>query len=358
MWLAEIRKFLNKNRLYAWMLVFVILFSAGVNIFSSSPKYEAKKKERAVQSKALYGQIQDRLKVNEAKLKVLMSTRKDLTLKMGAFAFGLIGAFLFGLGLLSIFVNAAYKNRRLLESRIDISSCRWGLSDVAKVMILFLFLSQSLFILQFGIINALGLKKYDGGLSGVLNTTIMDLFVLFVIIYMVREYHKGSLRALGLKCGGFFKNIAAGIAGYMATIPILFVILLITMGLIKITNFKPPMEPVFEIFFEEKRTYVLSYLSIFVALVGPIVEEVFFRGFAYPAVKKRIGRWKAIILVSGFFALLHTNLVGFLPIFILGVLLVALYERTGSLVPSIAVHMLHNSLMVYLMFFVKELANV
>lgn len=352
----EIRKFLNENRLYALMLVFVLLFSAGVNILSSSPKYEAKKKERAIESKKLYEGIQGRLKIDERKLRALMSEKKDLVYKMGAFAFGCMGSFLLGLGFLIIFTNAAYKDRKLLKSHIHIAECRWDFFDVVKVMITFVFLSQALFIIQLGIVNVLGLNKYDKGLSAVLNTTIMDLVIILIIVYMIRENYRGNLGALGLRLGGFLKNIMIGIAGYMATIPILFLVLAITMGIVKITNFKPPIEPVFEIFFEEKRTYVLSYLSVFVAILGPIAEEIFFRGFAYPAARKRWGKWKGIILVSGFFAILHTNLVGFLPIFILGVLLVVLYERTGSLIPSITVHIIHNSLMIYLMLFVKELA--
>lgn len=359
MWLAEIRKFLNENRLYAGMLVFVLLFSAVVNIISASPKYEAKKAKRAVETKELYDRIQGKLKIDEKKLRILMSEKRDLIYKMSAFAFGCMGSFLLGLGLLIIFVSSAHKNKNLLKGHMHISRrCKWGFFDVLKVMITFVFLSQALFIVQLGLISAMGLKEYDKGLSAVLNTTIMDLAVILIIIYMIRENYGVSLSALGLKLDSFFKNILTGIAGYIATIPILFLVLALSAWIINITKFKPPIEPVFEIFFEEKRTYVLSYLSVFVAVLGPIAEEIFFRGFAYPAARKRWGRWKGIILVSAFFALLHTNLVGFLPIFILGALLAALYERTGSLVPSITVHIIHNSLMIYLMLFVKELAAI
>ena len=49
---------------------------------------------------------------------------------------------------------------------------------------------------------------------------------------------------------------------------------------------------------------------------------------------------------SGIFALLHLNLIAFLPIFILGLCLSFLYEKTGSLVPCMVLHMTHNLIMV------------
>ena len=42
---------------------------------------------------------------------------------------------------------------------------------------------------------------------------------------------------------------------------------------------------------------------------------------------------------------------------ILGVLLAYLYETTGSLVASMAVHVLHNSIIVGFVFFIRELVT-
>ena len=95
----------------------------------------------------------------------------------------------------------------------------------------------------------------------------------------------------------------------------------------------------------------------FVALVGPAIEEVFFRGFTYTAFRNRWGvRW-AIVGSAALFALLHMNLIAFIPIFILGVFLAYLYEKTGSLVPSMTVHMTHNFLMVNAALFFKGIAS-
>jgi len=50
------------------------------------------------------------------------------------------------------------------------------------------------------------------------------------------------------------------------------------------------------------------------------------------------------ILISGFvFALIHWNAYVFLQIFVLGLMLAYLFEKTGSLVAPITVHICHNT---------------
>ncbi|MFN7170978.1 MAG: lysostaphin resistance A-like protein, partial [Candidatus Omnitrophota bacterium] len=70
----------------------------------------------------------------------------------------------------------------------------------------------------------------------------------------------------------------------------------------------------------------------------------------YPPLRNRLNPLKAMFLVSFFFAWLHMNIIGFLPIFVLGLLLVYVYEKSQSLIPSIFIHMLHNSLILYSLF--------
>lgn len=83
-----------------------------------------------------------------------------------------------------------------------------------------------------------------------------------------------------------------------------------------------------------------------VCVVAPLAEEVFFRGFLYGALRKRGVPIAA--LVSGVtFGLAHvaSSPIGFVvPLATLGVILALLYERTGSLYPSIALHSLNNSI--------------
>ena len=78
------------------------------------------------------------------------------------------------------------------------------------------------------------------------------------------------------------------------------------------------------------------------AVAAPIGEEVFFRGFVYNALKKRINVPVAIVLSGLLFALAHFNPLALIPIWLMGVLLAFIYERTRSLWVTILMHAINN----------------
>ena len=82
------------------------------------------------------------------------------------------------------------------------------------------------------------------------------------------------------------------------------------------------------------------------ALVTPISEEIFFRGFIFGGLLPRIGPRRAILISALIFAGFHLSLGAIIPIFITGVLLAWLYWRTGSLWVCIAAHAGQNALAV------------
>lgn len=94
-------------------------------------------------------------------------------------------------------------------------------------------------------------------------------------------------------------------------------------------------------------------LKIFFALAGavaaPIGEEVFFRGFLYNSLKRRINVPSAIILSGLMFAVVHFGPLAILVIFPMGMLLAYVYEKTKSLWVTICMHAVHNGLSFYLM---------
>lgn len=84
----------------------------------------------------------------------------------------------------------------------------------------------------------------------------------------------------------------------------------------------------------------------FVLIVGvaPFAEELFFRGYLYRVFRKFASvRW-AGPAAAALFALFHIEFAVFLPLFVLGLILNHLYERTGSLWTPIVFHMVNNTL--------------
>ena len=86
------------------------------------------------------------------------------------------------------------------------------------------------------------------------------------------------------------------------------------------------------------------------AVVAPLLEELFFRGLVQTMLLDAVGRrrrWTVVGVAAAVFALIHAGVVSWhaLPgLFVLGVVLGWVYERTGSLLPCVLIHAGFNGL--------------
>lgn len=85
-------------------------------------------------------------------------------------------------------------------------------------------------------------------------------------------------------------------------------------------------------------------LAVVAVVLAPIAEELLFRGILYPAIKRggfpRLALWGTSFL----FALIHMNLITFVPLLLFALVLTLLYERTGNLLAPLTAHALFNIL--------------
>lgn len=89
---------------------------------------------------------------------------------------------------------------------------------------------------------------------------------------------------------------------------------------------------------------LLVILIISAAILAPLVEEFVFRGYIYGTVKRFTCRLFALIITAMLFAVVHATLWGLPSLFIVGLGLAILYERTGSLWTNIIAHATFNSI--------------
>ena len=80
-------------------------------------------------------------------------------------------------------------------------------------------------------------------------------------------------------------------------------------------------------------------------IAAPISEEVCFRGMLFGGLREKLPRLAAALLSGLIFGGLHalTGVTAVPPLIVFGFLLALLYEKTGSIVPGIILHMLNNS---------------
>jgi membrane protease YdiL (CAAX protease family) len=83
-----------------------------------------------------------------------------------------------------------------------------------------------------------------------------------------------------------------------------------------------------------------------IAVLAPIAEEMFFRGFVFSGLRSRMTLWPAALISGLVFGLVHapTGITTVIPLAVLGVALAWLYDKTGSLWPPILAHAINNGL--------------
>jgi len=84
---------------------------------------------------------------------------------------------------------------------------------------------------------------------------------------------------------------------------------------------------------------------LLIVVAAPISEEICFRGMLYGGLRERWPRIAAALFAGLIFGALHalTGLSAVPPLIAFGFVLCLLYEKTGSIVPGIILHMLNNS---------------
>src|SRR5262249_54471803 len=98
----------------------------------------------------------------------------------------------------------------------------------------------------------------------------------------------------------------------------------------------------------DKGGLLLVLAAILVIVVAPVCEEFFFRGFFYKALRSRFSIVAAAVIDGLVFGAVHytgSQTLAVLPVLaFLGFVFCMLYERTGSILPGIALHALNNSI--------------
>jgi membrane protease YdiL (CAAX protease family) len=89
----------------------------------------------------------------------------------------------------------------------------------------------------------------------------------------------------------------------------------------------------------------VPFQILLVVFAASISEEVCFRGMLFGGLRERLPRWAAALISAAVFGALHafTGISAVPPLIAFGVILALLYEKTGSIVPGIVLHILNNS---------------
>lgn len=178
-------------------------------------------------------------------------------------------------------------------------------------------------------------------------TLVYGILLFWVWFFTVRKY-KVSWESLGFASFDLRDGIIMGITWLVAIKFLIFLYALLA-GKLGLEPSPEMVEQIPRLFGSSLAGMMLATFTA--AFIAPFVEEIFFRGFLYSALRKKVGVGWAIILSAVIFGFMHANAWTVIPVIIIGVVLAYLYEREKSLGPPIILHALNNLTSIILVYY-------
>ncbi len=172
-------------------------------------------------------------------------------------------------------------------------------------------------------------------------------FILLPLFFAAKIYNQEP-QALGFQ-GNSLLNLlplalSFGLLIYLLNVIVSFISLLV------FPNQPQELQSVMTMIIENDQIWYKAFLVFCVVILGPAAEELFFRGFLFAALEKKMGKMIAIILSSLIFALAHETVWVAIPIFFGGMAFALLYSYFRDIILNMMVHAVWNGISVSLMF--------
>lgn len=164
------------------------------------------------------------------------------------------------------------------------------------------------------------------------------------VLHLQMRRSGASWHQLGWTWNPLSAHLAWGTAAYVAMVPVLLITVVFVQVLLP--SIPSPAHPIAGVASSENPLWVMVLLFLVAAVFAPLFEEVFFRGVLLNALWARTGsRWIGIIGSALVFSVLHPQMyLGWIAVFVIGLMLGGLFVERRSLLPCIWMHALNNTI--------------
>lgn len=180
------------------------------------------------------------------------------------------------------------------------------------------------------------------GHMGIFENLVFNQYVFFAmlpigIIWYLKASHKESLGLRAPSAMGSFGGVWIWLSAFSLS-------LIYQIIITPYIDFVPTLVEL-----EGKLEAMSPFTKFFlIALTPGICEEILFRGFALRPLEKRLGAKWAVIITAIAFSLMHLDVVRLIPTFLLGIAFGYVAVKTKSIYPPIVLHVLNNSVAIFL----------
>jgi membrane protease YdiL (CAAX protease family) len=176
---------------------------------------------------------------------------------------------------------------------------------------------------------------------------ISEITVIAVIIFLARASFARRLKGFGLNLRTIHKDFPAALLNLLSVWPLIVAMIILTMRLSKLIWGQD-----FEIQPHEELKLIRAYSQLPVRVliivtavaIVPAFEEMLFRGLFQTMLRSILLKpWPSIAISSVLFALSHANAGHWPAMFVLSLCMGYAYEKSGSLLRPIFIHLLFNA---------------
>ena len=196
-----------------------------------------------------------------------------------------------------------------------------------------------------------GLQGWQKMFRDNLVMSIGAVVTITAMMFLAHVHFARRLKGFGLNIKTIIKDFFMAILHLLAVWPLILAAVTITIFFAKMftdQDYQMQQHQQLETITEYTQL-PLRIMIVFVAVViAPLLEELMFRGFVQTTIRSfiniRNSAWPAIAASSVFFAIMHADPGHWPSLFILGVCLGYSYEKSGSLLRPIFIHLFFNAI--------------
>jgi membrane protease YdiL (CAAX protease family) len=251
-------------------------------------------------------------------------------------SFAVLGLLLAGCAVLILCFVRICMRRPLIAQSPSWQPLSWGLRDVVAVTVMVIVVTTGLtFILPISREAAAGPKLWVRELAW---RTVLAVGIITLVV----RVRGGTMGALGLHRQRILRNIGLGILAFASLFAIGAAIMVCETTLLRHLGLKLPVQETVELARQMRSPWSFGAMAALAVVLAPFTEELFFRAFLQGALREVCGSGPAIVATAMLFGAVHMNIYWFPSLFVLGLVLGYVYDRTQSLAAPIALHVCQN----------------
>jgi len=176
----------------------------------------------------------------------------------------------------------------------------------------------------------------------VLENAASQAGLIVIIGFLLSQHGTGLRHLLGFDRMGHGRAVISGIGLLLAGLPLILGAALLAQLLISNPGSEQGLVTLFRDAAQRSDYTTVGAVLFSAVVLAPASEELVFRGYVYPVLKRYGGGPASAVFTSALFAVAHANLASLPGLFVLALCLTTAYEASGCLMVPAAMHATFN----------------